>query len=111
MLDGLGACLHQAITIEGGRVVEANYNTFPLLRMREAPPVEVYFNITDNAVTGLGEPGLPPALPALCQRDLRRDRHSHSLAADRADSSRRIHCDVPYPLKARGESYGLIRSM
>ena len=65
VLDGLGACLHQAITIEGGRVVEANYNTFPLLSMREAPPVEVFFNITDNTVTGLGEPGLPPALPAL----------------------------------------------
>jgi isoquinoline 1-oxidoreductase beta subunit len=66
VLDGLGSCLHQAITIEAGQVVEANYNTFPLLSMREAPPVEVFFNITDNAVTGLGEPGLPPALPALC---------------------------------------------
>ena len=66
VLDGLGACLHQGITIEGGRVIEANYNTFPVLRMREAPDVEVHFNITDNAVTGLGEPGLPPALPALC---------------------------------------------
>ena len=65
VLDGLGACLHQGITIEGGRVMEANFDTFPLLRMREAPPVEVFFNITDNDVTGLGEPGLPPALPAL----------------------------------------------
>jgi isoquinoline 1-oxidoreductase beta subunit len=66
ILDGLGACLYQAITIDGGRVVEANYNTFPVLRMGEAPDVEVHFNITDNEVTGLGEPGLPPALPALC---------------------------------------------
>jgi isoquinoline 1-oxidoreductase subunit beta len=66
VLDGLGSCLHQGLTIEGGRVLEANYNTFPLLRMREAPDVEVHFNITDNAVTGLGEPSLPPALPALC---------------------------------------------
>jgi isoquinoline 1-oxidoreductase beta subunit len=65
VLDGLGAALHQKITIDGGQVVEANYNTFPVLRMREAPDVEVHFNITDNNVTGLGEPGLPPALPAL----------------------------------------------
>jgi isoquinoline 1-oxidoreductase beta subunit len=66
ILDGLGAALHQAITIEGGRVVQENFNTFPLLRMKEAPPVEVHFRITDNPPTGLGEPPLPPALPALC---------------------------------------------
>ena len=66
ILDGLGAALHQAITIEGGKVVQENFNTFGLLRMSEAPPVEVHFRITDNAPTGLGEPPLPPALPALC---------------------------------------------
>ena len=66
ILDGLGAALHQAITIEGGRVVQENFNTFGLLRMREAPPVEVHFRITDNPPTGLGEPPLPPVLPALC---------------------------------------------
>ncbi|HEX5209795.1 MAG TPA: molybdopterin cofactor-binding domain-containing protein [Steroidobacteraceae bacterium] len=66
ILDGLGAALHQAITIEGGRVVQENFNTFGLLRMREAPPIEVHFRITDNPPTGLGEPPLPPVLPALC---------------------------------------------
>ncbi|MGH8170564.1 MAG: molybdopterin cofactor-binding domain-containing protein, partial [Steroidobacteraceae bacterium] len=66
ILDGLGAALHQAITIEGGRVVQENFNTFGLLRMREAPPVEVHFRITDHSPTGLGEPALPPVLPALC---------------------------------------------
>ncbi|HEV2269258.1 MAG TPA: molybdopterin cofactor-binding domain-containing protein [Steroidobacteraceae bacterium] len=66
ILDGLGAALHQAITIEGGRVVQENFNSFGLLRMSEAPPVEVHFRITDNPPTGLGEPPLPPALPALC---------------------------------------------
>ncbi|MDE2050618.1 MAG: xanthine dehydrogenase family protein molybdopterin-binding subunit, partial [Gammaproteobacteria bacterium] len=66
ILDGLGAALHQAITIEGGRVVQENFNTFGLLRMSEAPPVEVHFRVTDNPPTGLGEPPLPPVLPALC---------------------------------------------
>ncbi|HVS78308.1 MAG TPA: molybdopterin cofactor-binding domain-containing protein [Steroidobacteraceae bacterium] len=66
VLDGLGAALHQAINIEGGRVVQENFDTFGLLRMREAPPVEVHFRISDNPPTGLGEPALPPVLPALC---------------------------------------------
>jgi isoquinoline 1-oxidoreductase beta subunit len=65
ILDGLGAALHQAITVEGGRVMQENFNTFGLLRMSEAPPVEVHFRISDNPPTGLGEPALPPALPAL----------------------------------------------
>lgn len=64
-LDGLGSALHQAISIEGGAVVNSNYNTFGLMRMHEAPPVEVHFRITDNPPTGLGEPTLAPAIPAL----------------------------------------------
>jgi isoquinoline 1-oxidoreductase beta subunit len=66
ILDGLGAALHQAITLESGRVVQENFNSYGLLRMSEAPPVEVHFRITDNPPTGLGEPPLPPVLPALC---------------------------------------------
>ena len=65
VLDGLGSALYQAVQIENGAVVNENFNRFNLLRIREAPPVEVHFNVTDNAPTGLGEPALPPALPAL----------------------------------------------
>ncbi|MGH8319053.1 MAG: molybdopterin cofactor-binding domain-containing protein [Steroidobacteraceae bacterium] len=65
ILDGLGSALHQAITIRNGAVVDTNFNTFGLLRMREAPPVEVHFRVTDNHPTGLGEPTLAPAMPAL----------------------------------------------
>lgn len=66
ILDGLGSALHQGLTIRNGAVVDTNFNTFGLLRMREAPPVEVHFRITDNHPTGLGEPTLAPAMPALC---------------------------------------------
>ena len=66
VLDGLGAALGQAITIEGGRVVEANFDAVSPLRINQVPPVEVQVLATDNPPTGLGEPALPPVIPALC---------------------------------------------
>jgi isoquinoline 1-oxidoreductase beta subunit len=65
-LDGLGAALGQAITIDRGRVVEANFDSVRPLRMNQVPPVEVRFLTTDHPPTGLGEPALPPVIPALC---------------------------------------------
>jgi isoquinoline 1-oxidoreductase beta subunit len=66
VLDGLGEALNQKITIDKGRVVEANFDSFQPLRLTQAAPVEVHFVTTDNPPTGLGEPPLPPAIPALC---------------------------------------------
>jgi isoquinoline 1-oxidoreductase beta subunit len=65
-LDGLGAALGQAITIDRGRVVQANFDSVKPLRMDQAPPVDVHFLTTDHPPTGLGEPALPPVIPALC---------------------------------------------
>ena len=66
VLDGIAEALDQEITIAKGRAEQANFNTFPLLRMRQAPPVEVHFKLSENPPTGLGEPALPPVVPALC---------------------------------------------
>jgi isoquinoline 1-oxidoreductase subunit beta len=66
VIDGISVALYQKITIENGAVVEGNFDTYPLIRMPEAPPVEVHFIKSDNAPTGLGEPALPPVAPALC---------------------------------------------
>jgi len=66
ILDGFGEALNQKITIENGRVVEANFDTFEPLRLTQAPPIEVHFIKSDNSPTGLGEPPLPAAIPALC---------------------------------------------
>ena len=64
-MDGISQALHQAITFADGRVEQSNFNNYPLMRMAEAPEVEVKFFKTDYPPTGLGEPAVPPVIPAL----------------------------------------------
>ncbi len=66
VLDGLAQALGQEITIEAGRTMQSNFHDFLLLRHVQAPPVDVHFVRSDNPPTGLGEPALPPVVPALC---------------------------------------------
>jgi isoquinoline 1-oxidoreductase beta subunit len=67
VLDGLCALKSQEINIERGRVVQGNFNDYPLMRITEAPAkVETYFLSTDYPTTGIGEPALPPVAPAIC---------------------------------------------
>jgi isoquinoline 1-oxidoreductase beta subunit len=65
-LDGLAEAMGQEITVDRGRVVQSNFHDFPLLRLTQAPPVDVHFRRTDFPPTGMGEPALPPVVPALC---------------------------------------------
>jgi isoquinoline 1-oxidoreductase beta subunit len=55
----------QEITLVDGKVQQTNFHNHSVMRMRQTPKIEVYWRKTDNAPTGLGEPTLPPTLPAL----------------------------------------------
>lgn len=64
VIDGISEMYGQ-ITIKDGQVEQANFDTFPLLRIPDAPVIETHFIKSDNPPTGLGEPALPPVVPAV----------------------------------------------
>lgn len=64
IMDGMSA-LGQEITLANGRIEQSNFHNHPILRMRQTPKIEVFWNRTHYTPTGLGEPSLPPVLPAV----------------------------------------------
>jgi isoquinoline 1-oxidoreductase beta subunit len=62
---GLSAVLHGAITFKNGRVEQSNFNDYQILRMYEMPAVEVFITPSEEALGGVGEPGVPPIAPAV----------------------------------------------
>ena len=59
VMYGLSAALHEHITIKNGQVLQSNFHDYPVLRMNEAPIVNVKVMPTDNDPGGIGETGLP----------------------------------------------------
>jgi len=62
---GLGAALRDAITLTGGVVDQANFDTYQPLRISDMPKVEVHILASSEKPTGVGEPGVPPLAPAV----------------------------------------------
>ena len=65
IIGGLSAALYGEITLEKGRVTQGNFNNYRMVRMSEAPEVDVYLVPSDEEPGGAGEPGLPPLAPAV----------------------------------------------
>lgn len=64
---GVAATLFQEITIEKGRVTQANFDTLPLLKSKEMPEVNVHFvRATDNPIAGIGEEVIGWVAPSIC---------------------------------------------
>jgi isoquinoline 1-oxidoreductase beta subunit len=62
---GLSTALKGEITIERGRVVQANFKDYPILTLPEMPQVEVHIVPRQDEPGGVGEPGVPPIAPAV----------------------------------------------
>ena len=65
IIDGLSAALYGEITIERGRAVEKNFDGYRLLRISEAPRIEVHVVPSQQAPHGMGELSTPPLAPAV----------------------------------------------
>lgn len=62
---GLGAIMKSQITLELGKVVQGNFDTYQVLTLNEMPQVDVHIMASDEHPTGVGEPGVPPIGPAV----------------------------------------------
>ena len=65
IVAGLTAALYGEITIEKGRVKQANFHDYQMLRMREMPDIRVHIVANHEEPGGVGEPAVPPLAPAV----------------------------------------------
>ena len=65
ILDGLTAALRGGVTIKAGRVEQSNFDTYRMMRMAEVPQMDIHIVQNDEPPGGVGEPGVPPSMPAL----------------------------------------------
>jgi isoquinoline 1-oxidoreductase beta subunit len=65
IIFGITAALHGEITLKNGRVEQANFDTYQMLRMNEAPAIEVHIVQSSEPPGGMGECGTSAIVPAV----------------------------------------------
>jgi len=65
LIFGLSAALYSQITITNGRVQQSNFHNYRIMRINEAPSIEVHLIHSEEAPGGIGEPGTVAAAPSL----------------------------------------------
>lgn len=63
---GMTAAMYGSITVEKGAVQQSNFHDYQMVRIQESPHVEVSIVDSTENPTGIGEPGVPPVAPAIC---------------------------------------------
>jgi isoquinoline 1-oxidoreductase beta subunit len=63
---GLSAALWGDITLRSGRVQQRNFNDYRVLRLNETPELDIHIIPSDAPPGGIGETGVPPVAPAIC---------------------------------------------
>jgi len=65
IIFGITAALYGEITLKDGRVEQTNFDTYQVLRMNEAPAIEVHIAQSSEPPGGMGEPGTSAIVPAV----------------------------------------------
>jgi len=65
IIFGITAALHGEITLKGGRIEQSNFHDYQMLRMNEAPAIEVYIMNSAEPPGGMGEAGTSAITPAV----------------------------------------------
>jgi isoquinoline 1-oxidoreductase subunit beta len=62
---GLSTAIGEAITLDKGAVMQSNFSDYEVIKLADTPAIDIHFLSSSAEMGGLGEPGLPPAAPAL----------------------------------------------
>lgn len=84
---GLGAILKSKLTMDGGKVVEGNFDGYEVLTMNETPQIEVHIVESTAYPSGVGEPGVPPVGPAIANAIYQATKKRHRVLPINANIS------------------------
>jgi isoquinoline 1-oxidoreductase subunit beta len=66
IIYGLSAALWGGVTLQNGQVQQRNFNDYRVLRLNETPQIDIHILPSDEPPGGIGETGVPPVAPAVC---------------------------------------------